>query len=67
MNAVTFRKADYLLYEPRIIDYFINLKVILFLNNLLHFIPSVINACNTYFSDENVITNSYLSVLRPSR
>ena len=67
MNVVTFRKADYLFYELRIIDYFTNLKVILFLNSLLHFISSVINACNTYFSDENIITNSYLSVLRPSR
>jgi hypothetical protein len=66
MYAPTGRDADCLLHEPRTINRFADLKAVLFPSSLLHFIPPAINACAVRFPDENVTTDSCLSVSRPS-
>jgi hypothetical protein len=58
--------ADYLLHELRIIDRFADLKAVLFPNSPLHSIVLAINACTVLFPDENVATDSCLSISRPS-
>jgi hypothetical protein len=66
MNALICGDVECLLHEPGIIDRFADLKAVLFLNSLLHSIPPAINACDVRFPDENVATDSCLSILRPS-
>ncbi len=66
MNTPIGRDANYLLYKPGTIDRFADLKAVFFLNSLLYSVPLAINAYAVRFLDENVTTNSYFSILRPS-
>jgi hypothetical protein len=66
MKTLIYRDRDYLSHEPRTIGRFADLKADLFPNIPLHSIIPVINACAARFPDENVATDSCLSVSRPS-
>jgi hypothetical protein len=66
VKALTYRDRDCLSHEPRTIGRFADLKAFLFPNIPPHSITPVINACAARFPNENVATNSCLSVSRLS-
>lgn len=62
MKAPTYKDADYLSHEPRTLGRFADLKADLFPNSPLHSITPAINTCAVRFPDENIATNSCLSI-----
>ena len=66
MNTFICGDVECLLHESGIIDRFVDLKAVFFLDSPLYSIPLAINVCDIRFPNENVVIDGYLSILRLS-